>query len=105
MFLPGVQEAAGKAYTALDDIISAAERGHTLISLLTELVQAVGLIFHHSDVPVSSALPHELDPPVTPSRNFNSSSLEEGYGLFEVVPSGPALATTRDEKIARDSLA
>jgi hypothetical protein len=117
MFLPGVQEAAGKAYTALDDIISAAERGHTLISLLTELVQAVGLIFHHSNVPVSSAMPHELDPPTTPSRNLQQS-LNENWGpvvdsrtfvfdpltqgFHEQADLGPH-ATTRDEKIARDS--
>lgn len=80
-FLPGLSENVSKAYTVLDDIIAAAEKGHNLVSLLSEFASVVSAIFHHSrsgDLQLS--LPIEPPLPVPP----------------------PAMATLREEKISRD---
>lgn len=102
-FLPGVQDAASKAYTVLDDLVAAAERGHNLITLLTELVQAVGMIFHHADVKPVEALPSGLGKPA--DTVWGEIPFQHSLpSLTSDQPSVAVTATTRDEKIARDKL-
>lgn len=102
-FLPGLTNAVGKAYTALDDIVGAAEKGHAVVDLLAELSAVIrsihDLFAHQADHP--SATP----PPI--SISSQKALLVDGLGQSQTVPLpsalvAPSLGTTREEKITRD---